>query len=76
MRKNYDFINQGERVDIWIGVFFCVAFGFWLGCGTAPAILVWLKNPNESNLWKVWGSAYSLALGPIGLATMKHWLED
>ncbi|WP_347364396.1 hypothetical protein [Vibrio vulnificus] len=56
--------------------FICVTFGFWLGCGAAPAILVWLKNPKESTLWKVWASVYSLALGPIGFATMKHWLED
>ncbi|PAW02245.1 hypothetical protein CKJ79_16420 [Vibrio coralliilyticus] len=60
-------------MDVWTAVFFWVAVGFWLGCGTAPAILVWFKNPKESNLWKVWGSTYSLVLGPIGFASIQDW---
>jgi len=54
---------------------FGILIGLWFGTGIAPALLVWIKNPEESSAWKMYASFYSLIQGPIGLATMKHWLD-
>ncbi|PML59226.1 hypothetical protein BCT81_07425 [Vibrio sp. 10N.261.52.A1] len=40
---------------------------------TAPAILVWIKNPHETTSWKIWAVMYSFALGPIGFLSIKNW---
>lgn len=54
---------------------FGILIGIWLGTGIAPALLVWIKNPEENVVWKTWATFYSLVQGPIGFATMKHWLD-
>jgi integral membrane sensor domain MASE1 len=54
---------------------FGILIGFWLGTGIAPALLVWIKNPEESSSWKIWASSYSLIEGPIGLVNIKHLLN-
>ncbi|CAK2046739.1 hypothetical protein AB4510_18005 [Vibrio sp. 10N.222.54.B12] len=59
--------------ELWLLVIFYITFGFWVGCGTAPAILVWIKNPHESTSWKLWAVTFSLAEGPIGLLSIKNW---
>jgi len=27
--------------------------GFWFGCGLAPALLIWIRNPSEPAVWKI-----------------------
>lgn len=55
---------------------FGIAIGVWFGTGLAPCMLVWIKNPEEPIYWKVFHSVSCLAQGPLGFATMEHWLDD
>lgn len=52
-----------------------ILIGIWVGVGIVPMLLVWIKNPKESPTWKTCHSICCLLQGPIGLATMKHWLD-
>lgn len=52
-----------------------ILIGIWGGVGIVPALLVWIKNPRENAIWKTCYSIWQLLQGPIGLATMKHWLD-
>lgn len=62
-------------MNLAISVLLIAFAGFWLGLGVAPALLIWIRNPSESALWKSFHSLDVFIRGPINYLDMKNWLR-
>lgn len=63
------------EMNLIISVLLIAITGFWFGCGVAPALLIWIRNPSENTLWKIIHSLDVFIRGPINYICFKHWLR-
>lgn len=55
--------------------FLLILIGFWFGCGIAPVLILWIKNPTEIFLWKALHTIAFLLKGPISYTNIKYWVR-